>query len=226
MIKSEIVKEEVRLEEENSSKMYIDTKQEVYKLKFSQKVYIGFKSFVEWNITLIAVLVLIPLWIILAIAIKCESKGPAIFKQYRIGKKRKLFKCYKWRSMPVTADDCVPSKDGNYACDVTKIGKFIRKTSIDELAQLFNVLTGKMSLIGYRPLIPKEREIDQMRMKKGVYQMKPGITGLAQVNGRVLINDEEKVSWDEYYLKNISLWMDLKILFLTIKKVLSREGTK
>ena len=225
VIKEEVLTE-IEVEEESVNKVYVNTKQEVYKLKFSQKAYILFKSFVEWNLALIATLMLIPVWVVLWIVIKCDSKGPAIFKQDRIGKKRKLFKCYKWRSMPVTAASNVASKDSNYGSNVTKVGKFIRKTSIDELAQLFNILTGKVSLIGYRPLIPNETEIDNIRMKKGIYQIKPGITGWAQVHGRVLIGDEEKANYDEYYLRNISLWLDIKIFFLTIKKVLTREGTK
>lgn len=225
MIKEEVLVD-VAQQKENTNVVYVNTEQEVYKLKLSQKIYIFFKSFFEWNIALIAVLLLVPVWIVLWVVIKCDSKGPAIFKQDRVGKKRKLFKCYKWRSMPVTAKSNVASKDSDYGSNVTKVGKFIRKTSIDELAQLFNVLTGKVSFIGYRPLIPCEKEIDNIRMKKGIYQIKPGITGWAQVHGRVLIDDEEKVKLDEYYLRNISLWLDIKIFFLTIKKVLNGEGTK
>ena len=231
MIKEEaLVSESVDVlvapEEEVLDKVYVNTKQEVYKLSFSQKVYVAFKSFFDWNIAFVLVFGFLPIWIILAIVIKCNSKGPAIFKQERYGKKRKLFKCCKWRSMPIDAPKYVASKEGEYGSNVTKVGKFIRKFSIDEMAQLFNVLTGKMSLVGYRPLIAKEEEIDNMRLKKGVYQLKPGITGWAQVNGRVLIDDEEKAKLDEYYLKNISLWLDIKIVFLTIKKVLTHEGTK
>lgn len=198
-----------------------------YKLKFSQKIYIFFKTIVEWLITLIACIILLPLWLILFIVIKIDSKGPAIFKHYRVGKNGKVFKCCKWRSMMVKAPENVASRDFDDAdVYITKVGKFIRKTSIDELAQLFNVLTFKMSLIGYRPLVPNESDIDMLRKENGIYQLKPGITGWAQVNGRDLVSPEHKVELDRYYLEHISLWLDIKIFFLTIKKIIKRSDIK
>lgn len=127
----------------------------------------------------------------------------------------------------VKAPENVASRDFDDAdVYITKVGKFIRKTSIDELAQLFNVLTFKMSLIGYRPLVPNESDIDMLRKENGIYQLKPGITGWAQVNGRDLVSPEHKVELDRYYLEHISLWLDIKIFFLTIKKIIKRSDIK
>ena len=127
----------------------------------------------------------------------------------------------------VKAPENVASRDFDDAdVYITKVGKFIRKTSIDELAQLFNVLTFKMSLIGYRPLVPNESDIDMLRKENGIYQIKPGITGWAQVNGRDLVTPEHKVELDRYYLEHISLWLDIKIFFLTIKKIIKRSDIK
>lgn len=198
----------------------------IYKLKISQKIYIFFKSIVERLLALLGIVVLSPVLIVLAIAVKCSSKGPVFFKQERIGKKRKIFKCFKFRSMTEKAPHY--ESDKTFAAEdcITKIGKFMRKTSLDELGQLFNVLSGKMSLIGYRPLILKEKEMDLMRMKKGIYQIKPGITGWAQINGRTQITDEEKANYDEYYLQHVSLWIDIKICFKTFGKMLNKGNSK
>ena len=212
------------VEEEN--KQNIENEEanfDLYKLKVNQKIYLVFKNVIDKLLALIAIIVLSPVLIILSLAVKCSSKGPVFFKQERIGKKRKIFKCYKFRSMTQEAPHYESDKTFDAQCCITKVGRFMRKTSLDELGQLFNVLTGKMSLIGYRPLIANEKEIDLMRMKKGVYQIKPGITGWAQINGRTQITDEQKANYDEYYLKHVSLWMDIKIFFKTIKKVLGKN---
>lgn len=198
-----------------------------YKLKTSQKVYIFFKSVFDWISALLVLVIGLPVWIILAIAIKCDSKGPAIFKHTRIGKDRKPFKCYKWRSMSINAPKHKASRDFNDADTyITKVGSFIRKTSIDEFAQIFNILTFKMSWIGYRPLCKNDEEIDKMRLERGVYQIKPGISGWAQVNGRDLVTNTHKAEYDEYYLKNISLKLDIKIFFLTLRKIFRKEDIK
>lgn len=210
------------VEEEN--KQNIESEEinfDLYKLKVNQKIYLVFKNVIDKLLALIAIIVLSPVLIILSLAVKCSSKGPVFFKQERIGKKRKIFKCYKFRSMTQEAPHYESDKTFDAQCCITKVGRFMRKTSLDELGQLFNVLTGKMSLIGYRPLIANEKEIDLMRMKKGVYQIKPGITGWAQINGRTQITDEQKANYDEYYLKHVSLWMDIRVIFKTIKQLLT-----
>lgn len=201
--------------------------QKPYKLKTSQKIYLFFKGIVDWLIAFFVLVILFPFWIILAIIIKMDSKGPAIFKHSRIGKKRKLFKCWKFRSMVINAPKHIASENfDNADTYITKVGQFIRKTSLDEFAQLFNILSGKMSLIGYRPLIKKETEIDELRSKYGVYQIKPGITGWAQVNGRDLVSEKQKALYDRYYLEHVSLWLDIKIFFMTIVKIIKRADIK
>ena len=118
--------------------------------------------------------------------------------------------------------DC-PTKDFNEGEQyITKFGRFLRDSSIDELPQLFQVLTGKMSLIGPRPLIPQEEAVHKMREQAGVYQLRPGMTGWAQVNGRDLVEDNEKVKFEQEYLEKIGLKIDVKIILLTIKKVLKK----
>lgn len=198
-----------------------------YRLKARQKVYIFFKSIIEWLIAFFALVLLSPLWIILAIAIRIDSKGPAMFKHKRIGKNHKLFRCWKFRSMAAGTPKHIASRDFNDADEyITRVGKFIRRTSLDEFGQLFNILSGKMWLISYRPLVVKEKDIDDLRLERGIYQLKPGITGWAQINGRDYVSPEHKVELDEYYLRHISLWLDIKIFFLTIKKVFKKSDIK
>lgn len=198
-----------------------------YRLKAGQKVYIFFKSIIEWLIAFFAVVLLAPFWIVLAIIIRIDSKGPAMFKHKRIGKNRRLFKCWKFRSMTTETPKNIASRDFNDADEyITRVGKFIRRTSLDEFGQLFNILSGKMWLISYRPLVVKEKDIDDLRQERGIYQLKPGITGWAQVNGRDFVSPEHKVELDEYYLRHISLWLDIKIFFLTIKKVFKKSDIK
>lgn len=218
-------KEEITIEEENVKEDYKENLN-VYKLRFGQKIYIFVRSLLERILALLAIIILMPVLLILAVAVKCSSKGPVFFKQERIGKKRKIFKCYKFRSMTQDAPHYESDKTFKAENCITKVGRFMRKTSLDELGQLFNVLSGKMSIIGYRPLIANEKEMDFMRMKKGVYQIKPGITGWAQVNGRTQITDEQKANYDEWYLKHVSPWLDIKIIFMTVKQVVCSNDVK
>lgn len=169
---------------------------------------------------------LLPMFII-AVAIRADSKGKAIFKQKRLGRGGKVFVCYKFRSMYIGAPHNIPAaslSDGSKY--VTRVGKLLRRTSLDELPQLFNVLKGDMSLIGPRPLICEEEEIHKRRMEGGVYRLRPGITGMSQINGRNLLCDEEKLRGDIYYLENIKMWLDIKILFRTFFKVADGEGIR
>lgn len=193
---------------------------ETIKLKTSQKVYLFLKNICDRIIAFLLIVILIPFWLILAIIVRCSSKSSALFKQKRIGKNRRQFNCYKWRSLREDAPKYMANKNFNdidsYA---TKIGKFLRKTSIDELAQLLNVLKGDMSIIGYRPLIPQETEEDILRTSCGVYQIRPGITGWAQINDRNITSAEEKVKLDLYYLQHVGLWMDIKIFFATFTAI-------
>jgi O-antigen biosynthesis protein WbqP len=144
----------------------------------------------------------------------------------RVGKNGKDFKCFKFRSMSIEAKPDSASCDFVQVSHITKVGKFLRKTSIDELPQLINVLFGQMNLIGYRPVLRNEKALNDLRHKYGVYQLKPGITGYAQVNGRDLLGDDpyKKAEYDSYYVKHISPWIDIKILFKTVIVVLRKDG--
>lgn len=194
-----------------------------YKLKVSQKIYRGIKTMLDFLIALTALLILWPLFIIIAIAIKCDSKGPVFFKHKRIGANNKEFSCIKFRSMSVNANHNIAGYEyDDVNSYITKVGKFIRNTSLDELPQLFCMLTGTMSLIGYRPSQREETELNECREMYNVYQIKPGITGWAQVNGRDILasHPKEKAKYDNYYLEHYSFLLDVKIFFKTIKVVL------
>ena len=199
----------------------------VYQLKFSQKVYRFVKAIADFLIALVALIVLIPLFLVVAIAIKVDSKGPVFFVQKRIGKNGKLFNCIKFRSMAIEANHNVAGYEyAEVKSYITKVGAFLRKTSIDELPQLYNVLTFKMSLIGYRPSQNNEFELMKGREQCGVYQVRPGITGWAQVNGRDVLaaQPKKKATFDGYYVRHLSLWLDIKILFKTVKVVFKSDG--
>lgn len=197
----------------------------------SQKIYMIFKRLFDIIFSSIAIILLSPLIIIVSILIKLTSKGSVIFSQKRIGKNEKMFKIYKFRSMYKEAPKNTATGNlENPDLHITKVGKILRITSIDEIPQLFNVLKGDMSLIGPRPIIPEEIEVYELRKKHNVYAIVPGITGLAQVNGRDFLDPEKKVKYDTDYLKNISFKMDLSIFLKSIVVVFSHadffEGKK
>lgn len=162
--------------------------------------------------------------LLLSLAIIAESKGPAVFRQKRIGLDGKEFTCYKFRSMKLDAPSCATAELDNPDLYITKIGKIMRKTSLDELPQLINIIKGDMSFIGPRPLIPEESYIHEKRLDTGVYSLRPGISGYAQINGRDLVSPDEKVFLDTVYLNNFSFMTDVKIFFATILSVLKSDG--
>ncbi|CAH0416483.1 sugar transferase [Periweissella fabaria] len=176
--------------------------------------------------TLFAVILLIltsPILLITALAIKLNSPGPIIFRQQRAGLNSQPFELYKFRSMKIETPE-VASNDLNGMDYNTSVGKFIRKLSIDELPQLFNVLKGDMSVIGPRPVILKETHLIGLRQQKHADGVKPGITGLAQINGRDDMDDDTKADWDENYVKNLTMNLDIKIFIKTIISVIKRDG--
>ena len=184
-------------------------------------MYKYFKRLLDVVISFFLLLLfLIPI-ILIAIAIKLDSKGPAIFKQVRTGYKGKNFNLYKFRSM--TQDNDVLNT--NSENKLTRVGKFIRKTSLDELPQLINVLKGDMALIGPRPWIIEYYQNFTDNQKRRV-DVLPGITGLAQAVGRNNLTIFEKIKYDLEYVDNYSLKMDIKVIFLTIKTVLSKTGAE
>ncbi len=197
-----------------------------HRLKLSQKFYLFLKSVADFLVAVVALLLLIPVFLVVAIAIKVDSKGPVFFVQKRIGKGGKEFNCWKFRSMTTDANHNVAGYEyGEVKSYITKVGKFIRKTSIDELPQLFCLLTFKMSLIGYRPSQSNEFELNDAREAYGMYQIRPGISGWAQVNGRDVLaaQPKKKAEFDAYYLKHVSLWLDIKIFFMTIVKIFKND---
>ncbi len=187
-------------------------------------MYSVFKRICEILLSIIALIVLSPIMLITAAAIKFESDGPVIFKQDRIGKDGKVFKIYKFRSMCVGAEH---TGSGVYSgaddMRVTKVGKIIRAASIDELPQLVNILKGDMSFVGprppltYHPWTIDEYTEEQFRM----FEVRPGITGWAQVHGRKEVEWHERIRLNVWYVDNFSLWLDIKILFMTVFKVLT-----
>ena len=173
---------------------------------------------------LLLALLYIPM-LVIAAAIRLGTGESAIFRQVRVGADGRKFVCYKFRTMRCEAPSDIPTSDFKDAERyVTPVGRLLRATSLDELPQLFNVLVGDMSIVGPRPLIAEEREAHMMRQGSGAYSVRPGITGLAQINGRDMIDDVKKVYYDTVYAYNMSFLGDARILFRTVFKVFSREG--
>lgn len=178
------------------------------------------KRILDLILSLMALIVLMPLMIIIGILVRINLGSPIIFKQKRPGKNEKIFTLYKFRTMTDKRDI-----DGNLLPDeyrLTKFGKFLRSTSLDELPELINIIKGDMAIVGPRPLLveylPYYTEEEKHR-----HDVRPGLTGLAQVNGRNAISWEEKLKYDTEYIKKISFYSDLKIIFKTIKKTIKRE---
>ena len=178
----------------------------------------------DFAASLTACIVLCPLFLVIALIILISDGSPVIYKQERIGKDMKKFTIYKFRTMKngtrITATNNLTESEAQ----ITAFGRKLRKTSIDELPQLFNILKGDMSFVGPRPLIVDEGEIHTLRQQAGVYSVRPGLTGWAQINGRDSISDEEKVKLDKEYIEKQSLWFDFKILLGTVTSVLKMKG--
>ena len=169
-------------------------------------------------------LTIFPVLIIIPIVIRLESKGPAVFAQERVGKDGKTFKTYKFRTMRIPEESLDEKGEMLEPKQrITKFGAILRKTSLDELMQVFNILNGTMSIIGPRPTLPYQVErYDERQLKR--LDMRPGITGMAQVNGRNDLTWGEKIEFDLEYIENYSLWLDIKILFKTVWVVLGQKG--
>lgn len=174
--------------------------------------------------SIVALVILALPMAVIAIIILATDGRPVVFRQERVGLGNKTFRIRKFRSMKVGTKN-VATKDLKNSDDcITPIGKVLRKTSLDELPQLINILEGTMSFVGPRPLIPQEEHIRKMRAEKNVYSVRPGVTGLAQVNGRDLVTEEQKVNWDAEYVQNRSMLLDIKIMFKTVAVVLLGKG--
>jgi O-antigen biosynthesis protein WbqP len=169
-------------------------------------------------ITLLMIIGLLPLFLIIAAMVKLDSSGPVIFSQKRVGQQGRLFSMHKFRTMVVGMPDLPSDQVNETDSRITKVGRILRRLSLDELPQLWNVMRGEMNFIGPRPALYNQYELIAMRMEQGIDSLKPGITGWAQVNGRDSISLERKVELDHYYLQHRSWNLDLKILWMTVFK--------
>lgn len=179
------------------------------------------KRCLDFLLSLIAIIVLSPVYLIVALLVKTKLGSPILFKQERPGKNEKIFKMYKFRTMTDEKDS-----NGELLPDevrLTSFGKFLRSTSLDELPELFNILKGNMSIVGPRPLLVKYLPLYNEEQKHR-HDVLPGLTGWAQVNGRNAISWEKKFEYDIWYTQNISFILDVKILLMTVKKVFVKEG--
>lgn len=187
------------------------------------KMYNFCKRVIDVFISLFALVVLLPFFLVIIVAIRLTRKGPAIFKQERAGKNGKPFIFYKFRTMKLNIDPFGASPKSGDDPRLTKAGKFLREHSLDELPQLFNVLKGDMTIIGPRPLYVSQMAEWNERQRKRLL-VKPGLSGLAQISGRGELTQEDKLEFDVKYVETASLWLDIKIIFMTIAQMLGRKN--
>lgn len=184
-----------------------------------------FKRVIDVVLALLGLIILSPVFLVVIIAIKLDSKGPIFFKQKRVGKNKKLFHIYKFRTMKVgTPSDAPTHLLENPDYFITKVGKFLRKTSVDELPQLINILKGEMSVIGPRPALWNQFDLIEERDKYGANDVPAGITGWAQINGRDELEIDVKAKLDGEYVEKLGVIMDIKCFFGTIFSVLKSDG--
>ncbi len=188
-------------------------------------IYKAFKKIMDILLAFIGLIVVSPIFLILMILIKIDSSGPVFFKQKRVGKNKKLFNIYKFRTMRIdTPKDTPTHMLENPEEWITKMGKFLRKTSLDELPQIFNILKGQMSIVGPRPALWNQDDLILERDKYKANDIYPGLTGYAQIKGRDELPIEKKAELDGYYVKHMGLWLDIKIFFGTIFSVFKSDG--
>ena len=205
--------------------MAIETKEKNVVAFKKKPIYSFFKRCFDIFCSLIAIIVFSLPMLIVAIAIKIDSKGPILFKQERVGKNKKLFKIWKFRSMYTDTDPNAPTHQlGDAKSHITKVGAFIRKTSIDELPQLFNILSGKMSFVGPRPALWNQYDLIEERDKYHANDVVPGLTGLAQISGRDELEIPIKAKIDGDYVKKRGFFYDIGIIFKTAFSVLKHDG--
>ena len=222
------------IEEKNIEKRGVFLKESK---SISKRVYIVVKRFLDIFLSLIGLIILSPIFLIIAIIIKLDSKGPVFFVHSRIGEKGKPIGIYKFRTMVTNAEELIkkftPEQkeefEKNFKLEndprVTKIGNFLRKTSLDELPQILNILKGELSIIGPRPIVQAELE-KYGDDKEKFLSVKPGLTGYWAANGRSDISYEERIQMELYYVDNMSFWLDIKIFFKTILAVIKKEGAR
>lgn len=222
------------IKEENIEKRGVFLKE---KDNLSKRAYIVVKRFLDIFLSLIGLIILSPIFLIIAIIIKLDSKGPIFFIHGRIGKNGKPFGIYKFRTMVNNAEDLIKTFTPEQKAEfercyklekdprITKIGSFLRKTSLDELPQILNILKGELSIIGPRPIVQAELE-KYGDDKEKFLSVKPGLTGYWAANGRSDTSYEERIQMELYYVDNMSFWLDIKIFFKTILAVIKKEGAR
>lgn len=194
------------------------------KLRLNKR-YLKIKRILDFVLSLLALILLSPILLIIAIIIKIDSKGPILFKQKRIGLDNKQFNILKFRTMRIEAPNESPTDQlKNPTKWITKSGNVLRKSSLDELPQLINILKEDMSIVGPRPALWNQHKLNKLREENKIHKIKPGLTGLAQINGRDQNNDEEKVYWDKKYLNQFDLSTDIKCIIKTITSTIKKEG--
>ena len=186
-------------------------------LTIRQKIYLPFKRFFDILCSFLAITVFSLLYIVIAIIVKCSSKGPVFFKQERIGKNKKHFTILKFRTMRIDAPKDVPTHMlENPDSYITGIGRFLRKTSLDEIPQAFNIFVGHMSVVGPRPALWNQNDLIEERDKYHANDIRPGLSGWAQCNGRDTLPIHEKAKLDGYYVERFNIWFDIKVVLKTI----------
>ncbi len=188
----------------------------------------GGKRVLDLILGIIALLILALPMLLIAAAVKLDDpKGKIIFRQTRVGRSGTRFKIYKFRTMDSSTPKHIPSNlfsAEEYEKRVTKIGRFLRRSSLDELPQIFNIIRGDMSWVGPRPILAKETLLLEARAEAGLEKLRPGLTGWAQINGRNTLTDEEKAAYDMEYIDKISFWFDISCLFRTVLIVITKKG--
>lgn len=190
-------------------------------------MYLRIKRIIDFIISVIGFIILSPLYIVVSLCIKLTSPGPVHFKQERVGENDTRFTIYKFRTMKIDTPSDVPTHLlNNPDFYITPIGKFLRKTSLDELPQIINIIRGDMAIVGPRPSLPNQVDLNELRRQNGSITLKPGLTGLAQIKGRDELPIDVKAGYDGEYAKNITFMSDLKIFLGTIISVVKSDGVK
>ena len=193
-----------------------------------KNLHVCIKRIIDFVGSIVGGLIILPMFLLIALAIKLTSKGPVFFKQERLGKDGEIFSIMKFRTMVVNAEQMGTGLSIHTEQDsrITKVGKFLRATSLDELPQLWNVVIGEMSLVGPRPPVPyypyKYEEYSDLQRKR--FEMKPGITGLSQITMRNSVTWDEKIPVDIDYIENFTIWLDIKILFSTLLIIFKKQN--
>lgn len=191
-----------------------------------RRLYATSKRALDILFALSGILLCLPLFVPIAVGIRLTSKGPILFRQVRMGRGLTPFLLYKFRTMACCAPHDSPTAGLNSSAYITRFGAFLRRTSLDELPQLYNILRGDMSIIGPRPVVLAEGELIALRADAGVYRVRPGLSGLAQVLGRDLLNNTEKTSLDRLYVRHQSLFFDLRLILFSCVTALCGRGIR